>query len=147
MWVNIEMMEAVTFRSYTNGYSLLVTERLSANIHVTFHEKLIMSVLTLSTPSENLWQTPTLWRLMSLQNKVCCTNDNYARRAAFRDVHAAFRIPCVHAFIVKLRRSYRAMTITIIATFVKTMSSTGNIRGCNLTENILMTATLTQPPL
>jgi len=60
MWTNIEMIEAVSFRSYSTGYSLLITGRLNDDIHLNFHETLIRSVITSYTLSENLRQTSTL---------------------------------------------------------------------------------------
>jgi len=41
------------------------------------------------------------------------------------------------------QESHRVMKIKILATLIKTKPSTENIRGFNLTEVILMTATLT----
>jgi hypothetical protein len=49
--LHIKPIEAKTFRAFTRTYSLLKSERLSANIKLTFHKALIRSVTTYACPA------------------------------------------------------------------------------------------------
>jgi hypothetical protein len=47
----MEMIEAKAFRALLRVYSLFKSERLSANIKLTFHKALIRSVMTYACPA------------------------------------------------------------------------------------------------
>jgi len=141
----------VTFRPYSTVCSLFKTRRLSDNIHLTFHEKLISSVITFSTSSENLWQTSALWNLRAYKTRfaVRLTTLQGAQLSAICIWLSEFRVCMILSqnYAGSQQESHRAMKIKILATLIKTKASTENIRGFNLTEVILMTVTLTQLPL
>jgi hypothetical protein len=45
-----------------------------------------------------------LLKFQRLQNRVLCTTGNFPRRTSVRDLHAAFQIPYVYDYIMKLCR-------------------------------------------
>jgi hypothetical protein len=96
------MIEAKAFRNLLQSYSLFKSERLSANIKVTLHKALIRSVMTYACPAWEFAADTHLLKLQRLQNKVLRTIGNFPRRTPVRDLHVAFKIPCVHDFITKL---------------------------------------------
>lgn len=144
------MIVALTFRSYTTGYIPFITERLNSNIHLTFYETLMRSAITLSTPSENLRQTITLWNLRSCKTRftVRLTTLQGAQLSAICMWLSEFRVCMILSqnYAGSKQESYRAMKIKMLYTLIKRKPSTENIRGFNLTEVILMTVTLIRLP-
>jgi hypothetical protein len=58
------MIEAKAFRTFIRIYSLLKSERLSANIKLTLHKALIRSIMTYTCPA---WEFETECHLLKLQ--------------------------------------------------------------------------------
>jgi len=145
------MIEAMTFRPYSTGYSLLIVGRLNDNIHLNFHETLIRSVITSYTSSENLRQTSTLWNLRACKTRfaVRLTTLLGAQISAICISLSEFRMCMILSqnYAGSQQESQRDTKIKILATLIKTKPNTENIRGFNLTEVILMTVTLTWLPL
>jgi hypothetical protein len=97
------MIEAKAFRTFIRTYSLLKSERLSANIKLTFHKALITSVVTYAFPA---WEFAAETHLLKLQNKVLRTIGSFPRRTPIRDLHLAFQIRFVYDYITKLCRQH-----------------------------------------
>jgi hypothetical protein len=76
------MIEARTFRTFIKVYSLFKSERLSANIKLTLHKKLITSVMIYACPDWELAADTYLSKLHCLQNEVLC--------APIRELHMDF---------------------------------------------------------
>jgi hypothetical protein len=93
------MIEANAFRTFIRVYSLLKSERLSANIKLTFHKALIRSVMTYASSTWEFAADNYLMILRRLQNKVLRTIGNFPRGAQVRDLHMAFKIPYVCGYV------------------------------------------------
>jgi hypothetical protein len=63
------MIEAKAFRTFIRIYSLFQSERLNANIILTIHKALIMSVIIYACPAWELAAGTSLLKLLCLQNK------------------------------------------------------------------------------
>jgi hypothetical protein len=94
----IEMIEAKAFRTFIRIYSLFKSERLSANVKLTFHKALIRSVMAYACPAWEFAADTHLLKLQRLQNKVLRTTGNFPRCTPFRDLHTVFNLPyvCCH---------------------------------------------------
>jgi hypothetical protein len=68
-----EIIEAKAFRKLIKIYSLFKSERVSANIKVTFHKALIRSVISYACPACELAPDTCLVKLQHVQNKVLRT--------------------------------------------------------------------------
>jgi hypothetical protein len=80
-------------------YSLLKSERLSANIKLTLHKALIRSVMTYACPAWEFAAGTHLLKLQHLQNKVFYTTGNFPRWTLVRDLHTAFNLLYVYNYI------------------------------------------------
>jgi hypothetical protein len=98
------MIEANVFRTFIIIYSLLKSERLSANISLTLPEALISSVTTYASPAWELAADTYLLKLQGKQNKIPCTTGNFPRGTPVRNLHTAFNLPYVYDYIIKLFR-------------------------------------------
>jgi hypothetical protein len=98
------MIEAKASRTFTRIYFLFKSERLSANIKLTFHKALIGSVMTYACPAWELAAEVYNVKLQRLKNKVLCTIENCPRCTLIRDLHTAFSLPYVYGYITKLCR-------------------------------------------
>jgi hypothetical protein len=58
--------------------------------------------MTYSSPAWEFAADTHLMKLQRLQNKVLRTISNYPRSTPVRDLHLAFQIPFVYAYITKL---------------------------------------------
>jgi hypothetical protein len=85
--LHIEMIEAKAFRTFIRIFSLLKSERLSANIKLLLHKALIRSVMTYANPALQSAADSHLIKLPPLQNKIFRTIGNYPRRTPVRDLH------------------------------------------------------------
>jgi hypothetical protein len=104
--LHIEMIEAKAFRTLIRIYSILKSERSSANIKLTLHKALIRSVMTYACPAWE-WAVETyLLKLQLLQYKILRTTGNFPRCAQVSDLHTAFNLPCVYDDITKLCRQH-----------------------------------------
>jgi hypothetical protein len=98
------MIEAKAFRTFIRAYSLLKSERLSANIKLTLHKSLIRYVITYASPAWEFAADIHLMKLQRLQNKVLRATGNYPKSTPVRDLHLAFQIPFIYDYITKLCR-------------------------------------------
>jgi hypothetical protein len=95
---------AQAFKAVIRIYSLLKSERLSADLKLTLHKGLIRSVTTYACPAWKLAADTYLLKLQRLQNKVLRTIENFPRCTPFRDMHTAFNLPYVYDYITELCR-------------------------------------------
>jgi uncharacterized protein YlaN (UPF0358 family) len=95
------MTEAKAFRTFIRVYSLLKSDRLSANIKLTLHKTLIRSVTTYACPTWESAVDTHLLKLQRLQNKILRTSENFPRCTLVRDLHTAFNLPYVYDYITK----------------------------------------------
>jgi hypothetical protein len=98
--VHIEMIEAKAFRTFIRIYSLLKSERLSANIKLSLHKALIKldeirSVMTYACPAWELAADTYLLKLQRMQNKVLRTIGNFPRCAPVHHLHTVLNLPYV----------------------------------------------------
>jgi hypothetical protein len=98
------MTEAKAFRTFIGIYFLYKSERLSANIKLTLHEKLIRSVMTYACPAWELAADTYLLKLQRLENKILRTIGNFAKCTPVRDLHTAFCLLYVYDYITILCR-------------------------------------------
>jgi hypothetical protein len=96
---HVEMIEAKAFRTFITLYSLFKSERLSANIKLTLHKAMIISVMTCAFPAWEIAAENHLLKLQRLRNKVLRTIGNLPRCSPVRDLHVAFQIPYVFYYI------------------------------------------------
>jgi hypothetical protein len=80
--LHIQIIEAKAFRIFNSIYSLLKSERLSANIKLTLHKALIRSVMTYACPVWEFVAECHLLKLQRLQNKVLRTIGNFLKRTS-----------------------------------------------------------------
>jgi hypothetical protein len=97
--LHLQMIKAKAFRTHIRIYSILKSERLSADIKRTIHMTLIRSVITYACPACELVADTYLWKLQRLQNKVLRTIGNFPRRTTVRDLHTAFSLPYVYDYV------------------------------------------------
>jgi hypothetical protein len=96
--LHIEIIEAKAFRTFIRIYSLLKSERLSANIKLTLYKALIRSVMTYACPAREFAAESHLLKLQRL-------------KAGFSIPLAAFR--GAHRFAICMRLSkFRTFMIT-----------------------------------
>jgi hypothetical protein len=81
------MMEAKAFRTFIRIYSVFKSERLSANIKLTLHKEIIISVMTYACLSWELAADTYLLKLQRMQNKILRTSGNFPRYARVGDLH------------------------------------------------------------
>jgi hypothetical protein len=98
--LRIEMIEAKAFRKFIRIYSLFKSERLSTNITLTLHKALIRSTMTYASPAWEFAADSHLLKLQRLQNEVLHTIGNFPRRTPIRDLHMAFKLPCIHIYMI-----------------------------------------------
>jgi hypothetical protein len=91
--LHIEMTEAKAFRAVTRIYSLYKSERLSANIKLTFHKELIRSVMTYACPAWEFTTDMHLLNLQRLQTSLSAALKNFSKCSQVRDLHTAFSLP------------------------------------------------------
>jgi hypothetical protein len=92
------MTEAKTFRTFIRIYFLFKSERLSANIKLTFHKALINSIMTYGCPAWELAADTYRLKLEPMQNKILHTIGNFPRCTPVRDLHTAFNL-CMYTII------------------------------------------------
>jgi hypothetical protein len=98
------MTEAKIFRAFIRVYSLIKSERLSANIKLTLHEARIRSVMMYACPAWEFAAYNHLLQSQLLQNKVPRTIGNFPMCTPVRDLHTALNLPYVYDYITKLCR-------------------------------------------
>jgi hypothetical protein len=98
------MIEAKAFRTFIRIYSQFKSERLSANIKLTLHKALIISVMTCACSAWELAADTGLLKLQRLQNKVLSTVGNSPRFTPVRDLHTAFNLRYEYDYVTKLCR-------------------------------------------
>jgi hypothetical protein len=96
------MIETKAFRTFIRIYSILKSERLSANIKLTLYKGLIRSVMTYVCPARELAADIHLLKLKRLHNKVLRTIENFPRCTPVCDLHTAFNLPYAYDYITKL---------------------------------------------
>jgi hypothetical protein len=82
-------------------YPLLKIEHLSVDTKLTLYEASIRFRLTYAVLA---WEFAASSNLLKWHNKVLCTIVSVPRRTATRDLHMAFKIPYLYAFVMKLYR-------------------------------------------
>jgi hypothetical protein len=102
--LHIEMIESKAFRTFIRIYPLFKRERLSTNIKLTLHKALIRSIMTYACTAWGFEADKHLLKLQRLQNKVLRTIGHFPKRTPARDLHMAFKRPCVYDYITKLCR-------------------------------------------
>jgi hypothetical protein len=100
----MEMIEAKAFRTFIRVYSLLKSERLSANIKLTLDKALIRSVMTYACPVWEFAVDTHLMKWQRLQNKVFRTIGKFPRPTPVLELHMAFHVPYIYDYITKLCR-------------------------------------------
>jgi hypothetical protein len=96
------MIKAKTFRTFIRIYSLLKSERSSANIKLTFHKVLSRTVITHACPPWELAADTYIIKLQRLQNKVLRTTGKFSRGTPVSDFHTALNVPYVYNYVIKL---------------------------------------------
>jgi hypothetical protein len=66
---------------------------LSANIKLTFHKALIISVTTYACPAREFVADTYLSKFQQLQNKILYNTGNFQRCTPVCDLHTAFNLP------------------------------------------------------
>jgi hypothetical protein len=102
--LHIKPIETKVFRAFIRAYSLFKSERLSANIKLTFHKELIRSIMTYASLAWELMADTHLLKLQRLRKKVLRTIGNFPRRTSVRELHKVFYIPYIYEYITKLCR-------------------------------------------
>jgi hypothetical protein len=92
------------FRTFIRIYSILKSERLSADIKLIVHKAMIRSVMTYACSAWDFAADTHLMKLQRLQNRVLRTIGNFPRRAPVCELHNAFSIPYIYDYITKLSR-------------------------------------------
>jgi hypothetical protein len=100
--LHVEIIEAKTLRTFVRIYSILKSERLSANIKLNFHEALIRSVMTYACPAWELAADTHPLKLQRLQNKVHRITGNFPMCTPVRNVHTAFNLAHVYDLYNKI---------------------------------------------
>jgi hypothetical protein len=90
--LHIGKIEARAFKTFIRLYSIFKSERLNANIKLTLHKALIISVMTYTCPASEFAAETYLLKLQRLEKKVLRTIGNLPRCTLVRDMHMAFRI-------------------------------------------------------
>jgi hypothetical protein len=98
------MIEAKAFRTFFTIYSLFKSEHLRANIKLTLHKALIISVMTYVCRAWEL--VADLFKFQFLQNKVLHTSVNFPRCTPVRTLHLDFNVLYVYDYIQKLCRQH-----------------------------------------
>jgi hypothetical protein len=93
------MLEAKAFRTFIRMYSLYKSERLSANIKLTFYKALIKSVMTSACPAWELAADTCLLKLQRLQKKILLTIRHFPRCTPVRDLHTVSNLPYVYDLV------------------------------------------------
>jgi hypothetical protein len=102
----IQESQGKVFRIFIGIYPLLKSERLSANIKLTFHKALIRSVMTYDYPAWELVADIHLLKLQHMQNKVLRTIVHFSRCTPIRDMNTAFNLPYEFDYLTKLCRQH-----------------------------------------
>jgi hypothetical protein len=89
------MTEAEALRTFIRIYSLFKSERLSANIKLTLHKPLIISVMIYACFTWELAADTYLLKLQRIQNKVLSTTANFPKCTPNGDLQGAFNLPYV----------------------------------------------------
>ena len=90
------MIEAKALIMFIRVYSLFKNERLSANSNTPPpHKAQIRSVMAYSYLTWEFAVVSHLLKLQLLRDKVLRIAGKFPRRAPTRDLHVAFKIPCV----------------------------------------------------
>jgi hypothetical protein len=87
------MLEAKAFRTFITVYFLLKSERLSANIKLSFHRALIKSIITYACPTWKFAADIHLLKLQRLQYKILRTTGKFPKRTPVRELYMAFQAP------------------------------------------------------
>jgi hypothetical protein len=98
------MIDDKAFRTFITVYSLWKSGRLSANIKLTFHKALIISVTTYICPAWEFREDTHLLKLQRLKNNVLRTTGKFPRCTPIRKLHMAFLVPPTYDYIKKLCR-------------------------------------------
>jgi hypothetical protein len=97
--LHIEMIEAKAFRTFIRIYSLLKSERLSANIKLTLRKSLIRLIMAYACPAWELAADTYLLKLQRLRNMVLRTIGNFPRFIPVRDLNTSFNLTYVYDYI------------------------------------------------
>jgi hypothetical protein len=90
------MIEAKVFRTCIRIYSLLKSERLSANIKRTLHKALIRSVIMYACPAWELVADTYLLKWQRIQNNILRTIGNFPRCTLISYMYTDFNLPYVY---------------------------------------------------
>jgi hypothetical protein len=77
--LQVDTIETKAFRTFDRIYSLFRSERLSANIKITFHKALIRSVMTYACPAWEIAADTCLLKLQRMQNKDLRTTGKFSK--------------------------------------------------------------------
>jgi hypothetical protein len=100
--LHMEIIEAMTFRTFIRICHLFERKPLIANIKLTLRKALIRSIMTYACPAWELAADTYLLKWQRLKNKVLRTIGNFPRCTQVRDLHTAFNLP--YDYITKLCR-------------------------------------------
>jgi hypothetical protein len=95
------MIEDKTFRTFIRIFK---SKSLSANIKLSLHEALIISLMTYACLAWELAADAYLLKLKRLQNKILRSSENFLRCTSVRNLHPAFNLPYVYNYTTKLFR-------------------------------------------
>jgi hypothetical protein len=109
--LHTERTVANALRTYLRTYSLFKSERLSTNIKLKLYKVLIRSVITYASPTWEYAADAHLLKLQRLQDSVHRAIGNLERHSLVGEMHVAFKIPYMYAYITKLCRT---QTIVIL---------------------------------
>jgi hypothetical protein len=147
----MKMIEVKAFKTFITIYSLLKSERLSANFKPNFHKALIISVMTYAYPACELAADTYLLKSQRLQNKVLRIIGKFPMYTPVRELHTTFIFLYVYDYITKsCRQQAEVKHITRMNMFAvqdKAKPDIENIRGLNLAAVKLTTAQVTKLPL
>jgi hypothetical protein len=114
----IEIFKANAFRTYISVYLFLRSEHLSANIKLTLHKSLIISVITCACLGWEFERTPTFWNYSDGKHKVLRTTGKFPERISVCNLHTAFIFLYVYNYIIKFytqqAKLYRITRMTIL---------------------------------
>jgi hypothetical protein len=102
--LHIEKTAAKALGTYIRTYSIFKKTSLSENIKLIVYRALIRSIMTYASPAWEFESDAHLMKLQCLQNRFLRAIDKFDRRTPVRDLHLAFKIPCVYNYITKLCR-------------------------------------------
>jgi hypothetical protein len=92
------MIEAKAFRTVITVYSLFKSEPLRANVELTLHKALIISVATYACPAWEFTAVIHFSKLQRLQNKVLRNLGKFPSSTPVHELHMVFQVQSIYDY-------------------------------------------------